>query len=116
QAEEELKKTCERKAQQVQEMGRRERLLKSDLDRAKNQLESFKQQVVRVCFPRATGAAEKLPTDEQLIEKIRQISDENQQRLEKEKLFQKEITSQLAKAKQLSENIEVFKKSLHGLQ
>ncbi|XP_010223548.1 PREDICTED: forkhead-associated domain-containing protein 1-like [Tinamus guttatus] len=115
-AEEELKKTCERKAQQVQEMGRRERLLKSDLDRAKNQLESFKQQVVRVCFPRATGAAEKLPTDEQLIEKIRQISDENQQRLEKEKLFQKEITSQLAKAKQLSENIEVFKKSLHGLQ
>ncbi|NXA43147.1 FHAD1 protein, partial [Eudromia elegans] len=116
QAEEELKKACEKKTQQVQEMGRRERLLKSDLDRAKEQLESFRQQVGRVCFPQATGAAEKAPTEEQLIEKIRQISDENQQHLEKEKLFQKEITSQLTKEKELLENVEMFKKSLYGLQ
>ncbi|XP_062449367.1 forkhead-associated domain-containing protein 1 [Rhea pennata] len=115
-AEEELKKACERKSQQLQEMGRRERLLKSDLDRTKDQVESFKQQVVQVCFPQATGAAEKSVTDQQLIEKIRQISEENQQSLEKEKLFQEEISSRLSKEKELSENVEMFKKSLCELQ
>ncbi|XP_067167041.1 forkhead-associated domain-containing protein 1 [Apteryx mantelli] len=115
-AEEELKKACERKSQQLQEMGRRERLLKSNLDRAKDQLESFKHQVVQVCFPQATGAAEKSITDQQLIEKIRQISEENQRSLEKEKFFQEEISSRLSKEKELSENVEVFKKSLCELQ
>lgn len=38
QAEEELKNACERKSLQLQEMGRRERLLKSDVDRAKVQV------------------------------------------------------------------------------
>ncbi|XP_025951336.2 forkhead-associated domain-containing protein 1 isoform X1 [Dromaius novaehollandiae] len=115
-AEEELKKACERKSQQLQEMGRRERLLKSDLDRAKDQLESFKHQVVQVCFPQATGAAEKAITDQQLIEKIRQTSEEHQRSLEKEKFFQAEISSRLSKEKKLSENVEAFKKSLCELQ
>ncbi|XP_068771713.1 forkhead-associated domain-containing protein 1 isoform X4 [Struthio camelus] len=115
-AEEELKKACERKSQQLQEMGRRERLLKSDLDRAKDQLESLKHQVVQVCFPQATGTAEKSITDQQLIEKIRQISEENHRSLEKEKFFQEEISSRLSKEKKLSENVEVFKESLCELQ
>lgn len=38
QVEEELKSACKRKSLQLQEMGRRERLLKSDVDRAQGQV------------------------------------------------------------------------------
>lgn len=38
QVEEELKSTCKRKSLQLQEMGRRERLLKSDVDRVQGQV------------------------------------------------------------------------------
>ncbi|OXB64374.1 hypothetical protein ASZ78_009957 [Callipepla squamata] len=63
--EEELKNTCKRKSLQLQEMGRRERLLKSDVDRAQGQLESFKRQVVRACSPQAAGEAGKALTVQQ---------------------------------------------------
>ncbi|POI34900.1 hypothetical protein CIB84_001349 [Bambusicola thoracicus] len=63
--EEELKSTCKRKSLQLQEMGRRERLLKSDVDRAQGQLESFKSQVMRVCSPQAAGESGKALTVQQ---------------------------------------------------
>ncbi|OXB77301.1 UNVERIFIED_CONTAM: hypothetical protein H355_002293 [Colinus virginianus] len=64
--EEELKNTCKRKSLQLQEMGRRERLLKSDVDRVQGQLESFKRQVVQACSPQAAGEAGKALTVQQV--------------------------------------------------
>ncbi|KAF1658541.1 Forkhead-associated domain-containing protein 1, partial [Aptenodytes patagonicus] len=116
QAEEELKEACARQALQLQEMGRRERLLTADVGRAKEQLESFKTQVMRVCSPAAAGVAGKAVTEQQVIEKVRQISDKNQQSHEREKRLQEELSSRLSKEKEVSANVEVFKKSLQELQ
>uniref|UniRef100_A0A8D2QP99 Uncharacterized protein n=1 Tax=Zosterops lateralis melanops TaxID=1220523 RepID=A0A8D2QP99_ZOSLA len=52
----------------------------------------------------------------QVIKKVRQISDENQQSREREKSLQKELSSRLAKEKEVSADIEVFKNSLQQLQ
>uniref|UniRef100_U3IP35 Forkhead associated phosphopeptide binding domain 1 n=1 Tax=Anas platyrhynchos platyrhynchos TaxID=8840 RepID=U3IP35_ANAPP len=115
-AEEELKNACERKSLQLQEMGRRERLLKSDVDRAKVQLASFKTQVVQVCLPQAAGEAGKDLTVQQVLEKVRQICEENQQSQEREKRLQEEISARLSKEKEVSENVTVFKESVRELQ
>ncbi|XP_059685828.1 forkhead-associated domain-containing protein 1 [Gavia stellata] len=115
-AEEELQEACARQALQLQEMGRRERLLRADAGRAKEQLESFKTQVMQVCSPAAAGVAGKAVTEQQVIEKVRQISEENQQSHEREKHLQEELSSRLSKEKEVSENVEVFKKSLWELQ
>ncbi|GAB0198744.1 forkhead-associated domain-containing protein 1 [Grus japonensis] len=87
-AEEELEEARARQALQLQEMGRRERLLRADLGRAK----------------------------EQVIEKVRQISEERQQSHEREKCLQEELSSRLSKEKEVSANIEVLQKSLCELQ
>ena len=51
-----------------------------------------------------------------MIEKVRQISDENQQSHEREKSLQDELSSRLTKEREVSANIEVFKNSLQKLQ
>ncbi|NWH45426.1 FHAD1 protein, partial [Fregata magnificens] len=116
QAEEELKEACARQALQLQEMGRRERLLRADAGRAKEQLESFKTQVMRICSPVAAGVAGKAVTEQQVIEKVRQISDESQQSHEREKRLQEELGSRLSKEKEASASVKVFEKSLWELE
>ncbi|NXR96247.1 FHAD1 protein, partial [Hypocryptadius cinnamomeus] len=116
QAEEELKAAWSQQAGQLREMGRRERLLRSAVQRAGEQLESFKTQVMQVFSPSAAGSTGKPVTEQQVIEKVRQISDENKQSHEREKSLQKELSSRLAKEKEVSANIEVFKNSLQKLQ
>ncbi|KAM6336800.1 forkhead-associated domain-containing protein 1 [Alca torda] len=115
-AEEELQEACARQALQLQEMGRRERLLRADAGRAREQLESFKSQVLRACSPAAAGVAGTAVTEQQVIEKVRQISEGSQQIHEREKCLQEELSSRLLKEKEVSENVELFKKSLHELQ
>ncbi|XP_057895492.1 forkhead-associated domain-containing protein 1 isoform X3 [Melospiza georgiana] len=115
-AEEELKAAWSQQAQQLREMERRERLLQSDMQRAGEQLESFKTRVMQACSPSAAGSTGKAVTEQQVIEKVRQISDENQQSHEREKSLQKELSSRLAKEREVSANIEVFKNSLQKLQ
>lgn len=51
-----------------------------------------------------------------MIDKVRQISEENQQSHEREKLLQEELSSRLAKEKEVSADVEEFKKSLRELQ
>ncbi|NXP43231.1 FHAD1 protein, partial [Leiothrix lutea] len=84
QVEEELKAACSQQAEQLQEMGCRENQLLSDLQRAGEQLESFKTRVMQACSPSAAGSTGKCVTEQQVIEKVRQISDENQQSHERE--------------------------------
>ncbi|XP_053853349.1 forkhead-associated domain-containing protein 1 isoform X2 [Vidua macroura] len=115
-AEEELKAAWSQQAEQLQEMGRRERLLQSDVQQAGEQLESFKTRVMQVCCPSAAGSTGKAVTEQQVIEKVRQISDENQRSHEREKSLQKELSSRLAKEREVSANMEVFKNSLQKLQ
>ncbi|XP_068027442.1 forkhead-associated domain-containing protein 1-like isoform X3 [Anomalospiza imberbis] len=115
-AEEELKAAWSQQAEQLQEMGRRERLLQSEVQRAGEQLESFKTRVMQVCSPSAAGSTGKPVTEQQVIEKVRQISDENQQSHEREKSLQKELSSRLAKEREVYANMEVFKDSLQKLQ
>lgn len=52
----------------------------------------------------------------QVMEKVRQVCDESQQSHEREKRLQEEISSRLAKEKEVSANAEVFNKSLQELQ
>ncbi|NXQ34988.1 FHAD1 protein, partial [Alaudala cheleensis] len=113
QAEEELRAAW---SQQLQEMGHREHLLQSELQRAGEQLESFKTRVMQVCSPSAAGSTGKCVTEQQVIEKVRQISDEKQQSHEREKSLQEELSSRLAKEKEVSANMEVLKNSLQKLQ
>ncbi|XP_027558729.1 forkhead-associated domain-containing protein 1 [Neopelma chrysocephalum] len=112
-AKEELKAACARQAVQLREMGRRERLLRAEL---REQLESFKTQVMQVCSPSAAGSRGKSITEQQVIEKVRQICDENQQSHEREKCLQEELSSRLTKEKEVTANIEVLKNSLRELQ
>ncbi|NXB81047.1 FHAD1 protein, partial [Donacobius atricapilla] len=116
QVEEELKAAWAQQEGQLREMGRRERLLRSDLQRAGEQLESFKARVMQACSPSAPASTGKSVTEQQVIEKVRQISDENQQSQEREKSLQKELSSRLTKEKEVSADIEVFKNSLQKLQ
>ncbi|TFK13869.1 claudin-1-like [Platysternon megacephalum] len=114
-AEEELKKECERKCLQLQEMGRREGLIKADLEQAKAQLECFKRQMIEIFYSQEAEIPETV-TDQQLMEKIRQIIDENLQIHEEEKLLQEEIISKDSEEKEVSESVEVLKKSLDEYQ
>ncbi|NWS14973.1 FHAD1 protein, partial [Pachyramphus minor] len=116
QVEEELKAACAQQAGQLRETGRRERLLRAELRRAGEQLESFKTQVMQVCSPSAAGSTGKSITEQQVIEKVRQICKENQESHEREKCLQEELNSRLTKEKEVSANIEVLKKSLWELQ
>ncbi|KAH1175904.1 forkhead-associated domain-containing protein 1 isoform X2 [Mauremys mutica] len=114
-AEEELKKECERKCLQLQEMGRREGLIKADLEQAKAQLECFKRQMIEIFYSQEAEIPETV-TDQQLMEKIRQITDENLQIYEEEKLLQEEVISKDSEEREVSETVEVLKKSLDEFQ
>ncbi|NXW43826.1 FHAD1 protein, partial [Nyctiprogne leucopyga] len=116
QAAEELKEAGARQALQLQEMGRRERVLRADLERAKEQLESFKTQVMGFCSPAAAGVGGKAVTQQQVIEQVRRISQENQRSHEREKCLQEELSSRLGKEKEVADNMEMLKKSLQELQ
>ncbi|NWW86689.1 FHAD1 protein, partial [Rhynochetos jubatus] len=116
QAEDELRDACAQRAVQLQEMGRRERLLRADVGRAKEQLEFLKTQVMQVCCPAAAEAAGKAVTEQQVIEKVRQIAEDSHQSCVREKCLQEELSSRLSKEKEVSANVEVLKKSLHELQ
>ncbi|KFR00106.1 hypothetical protein N306_05293, partial [Opisthocomus hoazin] len=79
-------------------------------------LESLKTQVMRVCSPAAAGVAGGVATEQQVIEEVRQITEENRQSHEREKCLQEELSTRLSKEKEVSENLEAFQKSLRELQ
>ncbi|XP_053137250.1 forkhead-associated domain-containing protein 1 isoform X2 [Hemicordylus capensis] len=112
-AEEDLKQECERRSQQLQEMGRRERLIRSDMELAGNQLKLFRNQVTEVLF---SPLSEKPETDQEIVEKIKRIQETNKEFHQSEKLLREEICLKNSEMKELSENVELLKQSLDGFQ
>ncbi|KAK9392193.1 forkhead-associated domain-containing protein 1 [Crotalus adamanteus] len=113
QAEGELKREAQRQAQQVQELGRRERLLRSEMEQAAAQAQRFRNQVVKALFPELP---EKPLTDEQIVEEIHQVQEGKQSSDQKEAGLQKEMQIQALEMENLSSNLALLKKSLDGFQ
>ncbi|KAM9370152.1 forkhead-associated domain-containing protein 1 [Phaethornis superciliosus] len=82
----------------------------------KGKLEAFKTRVMQACAPAAVGGAGKALTEQEVIEKVKQIFEENQQSHERENQLQEELSSRLSKEKEVSANVQVFEKSLSELQ
>ncbi|XP_054577191.1 forkhead-associated domain-containing protein 1 isoform X3 [Eptesicus fuscus] len=114
--EEKLQEDSRRKLLQLQEMGSRESLIKVNLERAVGQLEHFRSQVIRATYGRAKPFQDKPVTDQQLIEKIIQVTEDNVSFQQKKWSLQKE--SQLSHSKQeaLAESIERLRASLDSCQ
>ncbi|NP_808536.2 forkhead-associated domain-containing protein 1 isoform X9 [Mus musculus] len=75
--EEKLQEDSRRKLLQLQEMGNRENLIKINLERAVGQLENFRNQVIKATFGKTKPFRDKPITDQQLIEKIIQVTEDN---------------------------------------
>uniref|UniRef100_A0A8C6XZN3 Forkhead associated phosphopeptide binding domain 1 n=1 Tax=Naja naja TaxID=35670 RepID=A0A8C6XZN3_NAJNA len=112
-AEGELKQEAERRAQQVQELGRRERLLRSEMEQAAAQAQSFRNQVVKALFPELP---EKPLTNEQIVEEIRQAQESQQGSGQKEAGLQKEVQTKALEMEKLSSNLALLKELLDGFQ
>uniref|UniRef100_G1PE44 Forkhead associated phosphopeptide binding domain 1 n=1 Tax=Myotis lucifugus TaxID=59463 RepID=G1PE44_MYOLU len=114
--EEKLQEDSRRKLLQLQEMGSRESLIKVNLERAVGQLEHFRSQVIRATFGRARPFQDKPVTDQQLIEKIIQVTEDSASFQQKKWSLQKE--SQLSHSKQeaLADSIERLRAALDSCQ
>ncbi|KAJ6656847.1 hypothetical protein lerEdw1_003178 [Lerista edwardsae] len=112
-AEGELKQECEKRLQQLQEMGRRERVIKLDMEQAGAQTQHFRSQIIEMLF---STLSEKAPTNKQIIEKIRKIQETNREHCQREKFLREEISLKNSEMKEVSDNVELLKKSLDGVQ
>ncbi|XP_058017198.1 forkhead-associated domain-containing protein 1 isoform X2 [Ahaetulla prasina] len=112
-AEGELKEETERRAQQVQELGRRERLLRLEMEQAATQAQHFRNQVLRALF---SELPEKPLTDEQIVEEIHQMQESKEGSDQKEAGLQKEVQIRGLEMEKLSSNLALLKKSLDGFQ
>ncbi|XP_053256499.1 forkhead-associated domain-containing protein 1 [Podarcis raffonei] len=112
-AEGDLKKECERRSQQLQEMGRRERLIKSDLELAATQAQRFRHQLSEALF---SQLPEKALTDQQIVEKIEEIQVNSEEYCQREALLKEELLAKNSEIEEVSKNVELLKKALDGLQ
>ncbi|XP_051493066.1 forkhead-associated domain-containing protein 1 isoform X9 [Apus apus] len=87
-----------------------------DMEFLPQKLESFKAQVMGACGPAAAGGAGKVVKEQEVIEKVKQVFEENQQSNEREKYLQEELSSRLSKEQEVSASVEVLEKSLRELQ
>uniref|UniRef100_A0A3Q2KUF1 Forkhead associated phosphopeptide binding domain 1 n=1 Tax=Equus caballus TaxID=9796 RepID=A0A3Q2KUF1_HORSE len=114
--EEKLQEDSRRKLLQLQEMGNRENLIKVNLERAVGQLEHFRSQVIKATYGRAKPFQDKPLTDQQVIEKITQVTEDNINFQQKRWSLQKETQLSNCKQEEITENLGKLKKSLDGCQ
>uniref|UniRef100_A0A2K6NBT0 Forkhead associated phosphopeptide binding domain 1 n=1 Tax=Rhinopithecus roxellana TaxID=61622 RepID=A0A2K6NBT0_RHIRO len=114
--EEKLQEDSRRKLLQLQEMGNRESLIKINLERAVGQLEHFRSQVIKATYGRAKPFPGKPVTDQQLIEKIAQVTEDNINFQQKKWTVQKETQLSSSKQEETTENIEKLRTSLDSCQ
>ncbi|XP_062962603.1 forkhead-associated domain-containing protein 1 isoform X2 [Cynocephalus volans] len=114
--EEKLQEDSRRKLLQLQEMGNRESLIKINLERAVGQLEHFRSQVIKATYGRAKPSQDKPITDQQLIEKIAQVTEDNINFQQKKWTLQKESQLSSSRQEEIAGNIEKLRTSLDGCQ
>ncbi|XP_032158242.1 forkhead-associated domain-containing protein 1 isoform X2 [Mustela erminea] len=114
--EEKLQEDSRRKLLQLQEMGNRENLIKVNLERAVGQLEHFRSQVIKATYGRVKPFLDKPITDQQLIEKITQVTEDNINFQQKKWTLQKETQLSNSKQEAIIENMEKLKASLDSCQ
>ncbi|XP_015983857.2 forkhead-associated domain-containing protein 1 isoform X6 [Rousettus aegyptiacus] len=114
--EEKLQEDSRRKLLQLQEMGNRENLIKGNLERAVGQLEHFRSQVIKATYGRAKPFQDRPVTDQQLIEKITQVTEDNISFQQKKWTLQKETQLSNSKHEEMTESIEKLTVSLHSCQ
>ncbi|XP_014639371.1 PREDICTED: forkhead-associated domain-containing protein 1 [Ceratotherium simum simum] len=114
--EEKLQEDSRRKLLQLQEMGNRENLIKVNLERAVGQLEHFRSQVIKATYGRAKPFQDKPITDQQVIEKITQVTEDNINFQQKKWSLQKETQLSNCKQEEITENIEKLRTSLDSCQ
>ncbi|XP_073089334.1 forkhead-associated domain-containing protein 1 isoform X1 [Manis javanica] len=114
--EEKLQEDSRRKLLQLQEMGNRETLIKVNLERAVGQLEHFRSQVIRAACGRGRPLQDKPITDQQLIEKITQVTEDNIRFQQKKWTLQTATELSNSKQEEITDNIEKLKLSLDSCQ
>ncbi|XP_043780380.1 forkhead-associated domain-containing protein 1 isoform X3 [Cervus elaphus] len=114
--EEKLQEDSRRKLLQLQEMGNRENLIKANLERAVGQLEHFRSQVIKATYGRAKPFQDKPVSDQQLIEKITQVTEDNINFQQKKWTLQKETQLGLCQQEEVTDSVEKLKKALDSCQ
>ncbi|XP_008571079.1 PREDICTED: forkhead-associated domain-containing protein 1 [Galeopterus variegatus] len=114
--EEKLQEDSRKKLLQLQQMGNRESLIKINLERAVGQLEHFRSQVIKATYGRAKPSQDKPITDQQLIEKIAQVTEDNINFQQKKWTLQKESQLSNSRQEEIAGNIEKLRTSLDGCQ
>ncbi|XP_072607233.1 forkhead-associated domain-containing protein 1 isoform X6 [Vulpes vulpes] len=101
---EELKKSCT------------EQNMISKTLREKSKLEHFRSQVIKATYGRVKPFLDKPVTDQQLIEKITQVTEDNINFQQKRWTLQKETQLSNSKQEEITENIQKLKTSLDNCQ
>uniref|UniRef100_A0A8C6A6S8 Forkhead associated phosphopeptide binding domain 1 n=1 Tax=Marmota marmota marmota TaxID=9994 RepID=A0A8C6A6S8_MARMA len=114
--EEKLQEDSRKKLLQLQEMGNRESLIKVNLERAVGQLEQFRSQIIKATYGRAKPSQDKTITDQQLIEKITQVTEDNVNLQQKKWTLQKETQLNNSKQEEMAKSMEKLKASLDSCQ
>ncbi|XP_071473470.1 forkhead-associated domain-containing protein 1 [Marmota flaviventris] len=114
--EEKLQEDSRKKLLQLQEMGNRESLIKVNLERAVGQLEQFRSQIIKATYGRAKPSQDKTITDQQLIEKITQVTEDNMNLQQKKWTLQKETQLNNSKQEEMAKSMEKLKASLDSCQ
>ncbi|XP_038189952.1 forkhead-associated domain-containing protein 1 [Arvicola amphibius] len=114
--EEKLQEDSRRKLLQLQEMGNRESLIKINLERAVGQLEHFRSQVIKATFGKTKPFRDKPVTDQQLIERIVQVTEDNLSFQQRKWTLQKETHQSNSKREETTENIEKLRARLNSCQ
>ncbi|XP_042851994.1 forkhead-associated domain-containing protein 1 isoform X5 [Panthera tigris] len=114
--EEKLQEDSRRKLLQLQEMGNRENLIKVNLERAVGQLEHFRTQIIKATYGQVKPFLDRSITDQQLIEKITQVTEDSINFQQKKWTLQKETQLHSSKREEITENIEKLKTSLDNCQ
>ncbi|XP_055978890.1 forkhead-associated domain-containing protein 1 [Sorex fumeus] len=107
--EEKLQEDSRRKLLQLQEMGSRENLIKVNLERAVGQLEHFRSQVIKATYGRTKPFQDKPVTDQQLIEKIAQVTEDSLSFQQRKWSLQKESQLSCSQQDEITEHIEKLK-------
>ncbi|KAM4871600.1 forkhead-associated domain-containing protein 1 isoform 2-T2 [Thomomys bottae] len=114
--EEKLQEDSRKKLLQLQEMRNQEGLIKTNLEKAVGQLEHFRSQVIKAIFGRTKPFQDKPITDQQLMEKIMQISEDSFNFHQRKWSMQKESLLSSSKQEEAMEGIEKLRVLLESCQ